>query len=287
MSIQAQEDYQDWVGRTQTVDDEMAPAAARGAAALFGRSDLEVATGRVLPALWHWFYFLPMADQARLSEDGHPERGDFMPPVPLPRRMFAGARARFVRPLVLGRPARRVSEIRSVAMKRGRSGDLAFVTVGHTIHQDGAVCVEEERDIVYREAGGAVPAPERAEPHAVDAGVWEEWVEPDPPMLFRFSALTFNAHRIHYDRPYAMQVEGYPGLVVHGPLTAMLLAELVRQHDRRPLAAFSFRGRAPLFDLSPVRLLGRPGGAKVELEARGGDDRRALTAIAELEGSRS
>jgi 3-methylfumaryl-CoA hydratase len=280
MATDTRERYSDWVGRRRVTEDGMAPWTAQAAAAVFDREDVEPGLGEPLPALWHWFYFLHTAPQHRLSRDGHPERGRFMPPIPLPRRMFAGARARFLRPLVTGRPARRESEILSVTLKSGRSGDLAFVTVAHRIEQGGELCIEEERDIVYRGEGDPVPAPEVVEPEAAPADSWERSVVADPRLLFRFSALTFNAHRIHYDRSYATEVEGYPGLVVHGPLTAMLLAELVRSHDPRPLASFSFRGRAPLFDLAPFRLLGHPGADSVELEARGPDDRPALTASA-------
>lgn len=280
MGTDTQERYSDWVGRRRVVEDGIAPFTARAAASLFDREEPELRVGDPLPGLWHWFYFLPTAPQRRLSRDGHPERGGFMPPIPLPRRMFAGARARFHRPLRIGEPARRTSEILDVALKSGRSGNLAFVTVAHRIEQGGELCVEEERDIVYREEGEAVPAPPVVEPEPAPPGAWEREVRADPLLLFRFSALTFNAHRIHYDRPYATGVEGYPGLVVHGPLTAMLLAELVRAHDPRPLAAFSFRGRRPLFDLAPFRLRGHPEPDGVELEARGPDDRVALTASA-------
>ena len=278
MATDTQERYSDWVGRRTVAEDGIALSTARAAASLFDRVDLELGVGTPLPALWHWFYFLPTAPQSRLSRDGHPERGGFMPPIALPRRVFAGARARFHGPLRIGVPARRQSEILDVTLKSGRSGELAFVTVAHRIEQEGELCIDEERDIVYKEEGDPVPAPTTVEPEPVEAGMWERRVVPDPRLLFRFSALTFNAHRIHYDRPYAVDVEGYPGLVVHGPLTAMLLGELVRSHDPRPATAFSFRGRRPLFDLAPFRLLGRPGQSGVELEARGPDDRAALTA---------
>jgi 3-methylfumaryl-CoA hydratase len=277
------ERYSKWIGRRQTTEDDLSPVVSEGAAALFDRDDLDVASGMPLPPLWHWFHFLPRAPQRRLSEDGHPERGDFMPPVPLPRRMFAGARTRFLHPILIGTPAVREAEIRDVRLKTGRTGRLAFVTVVHRIEQDGRLCIEEERDIVYREAGGQVPAPTPREPRPASEGTWERWVTPDPRLLFRFSALTFNAHRIHYDRPYAVEVEGYPALVVHGPLNAMLLAELVRTNDPRPIRHFSFRGQAPVFDLAPIRLLGHPDGDRVELEVRGPDDRPGLTAEARLE----
>jgi 3-methylfumaryl-CoA hydratase len=280
MGTQTSERYREWVGRTRSTHDEISPASSRAAAALFDRDDLVVEAGRPLPPLWHWFHFLPTAPQRRLSEDGHPERGDFIPPIPLPRRMFAGARASFVRPLRMGAAAVREEEIRSVELKTGRSGKLAFVTVGVRISQGGEVCIEEEQDIVYREAGGRVEAPVPVPPEELGPEVWERTVEADPRMLFRFSALTYNAHRIHYDHPYTTRVEGYPGLVVHGPLTAMLLAELVREHDPRPLAGFDFRGRAPLFETAPFRLIGRSDGERVELEARRIDGRVALTAEA-------
>ena len=280
MGTETQERYRDWIGRRKSVEDDLSPSVSRGAAALFDREDLEVEAGMPLPPLWHWFHFLPTAPQRRLAEDGHPERGDFIPPIPLPRRMFAGARTRFLHPVRIGHPAVRESEIADVQLKEGRSGRLAFVTVIHRIRQDGELCIEEERDIVYREAGGPTPAPEKVEPAPAPPGSWERWVTPDPRLLFRFSALTFNAHRIHYDRPYAVEVEGYPALVVHGPLNAMLLAELARANDPRPMTSFSFRGRAPVFDLAPIRLLGHPAGDTVSLEARGPDDRPALTAEA-------
>ncbi len=221
MATETQERYSDWVGRREAAEDGIALSTARAAASLFDRHDLDLEAGMPLPSLWHWFYFLPAAPQERLSRDGHPERGAFMPPIPLPRRMFAGARARFHRPLQIDRPARRESEILKVALKSGRSGDLAFVTVAHWIVQDGELCIEEERDIVYKAAGQPVAAPPTVEPEPLPAGTLEREVSVDPRLLFRFSALTFNAHRIHYDRPYAMEVEGYPGLVVHeqDPLT--------------------------------------------------------------------
>jgi 3-methylfumaryl-CoA hydratase len=196
--------------------------------------------------------------------------------------MFAGARLTVHRPLVLGVPAVRHGVIRDVQLKSGKSGNLAFVTVGYTISQGNHPCLEEEQDIVYREPGGPVPAPAATPWPEPPSGAWTRVVTPDARLLFRFSALTFNAHRIHYDRPYAQQVEGYPGLVVHGPLTAALLAQVVRQQQPRPIRAFSFRGVAPLFDLAPYRLQGVLDGDTVSLDATGPDARVALTAVATL-----
>jgi 3-methylfumaryl-CoA hydratase len=274
--------FAEWIGRTETVGDFIAPAPAQAAAAMLDDTESRLQDGAALPPLWHWFYFLPKAPASRIGPDGHPQRGGFLPPIPLPRRMFAGARLSFAAPLVIGRPARREGVIRAVSQKTGRSGTLAFVTVGYTIRQDGRVCVEEEQDIVYREPGAPVPAPQPAPLPPAPEGAVSRVIEPDPVLLFRFSALTFNAHRIHYDRPYATGVEGYPGLVVHGPLTAVLLMELVRRNIGRPVRAFSFRGQAPLFDLAPFRISGITGGDTVELEALGPDGKPAMNATAEL-----
>jgi 3-methylfumaryl-CoA hydratase len=272
--------YAEWVGKTEAAEEWIAPTPVRAAAAMLDDTITASGSGSPLPPLWHWFYFLPLAPQAQLGTDGHPRRGGFLPPIDLPRRMFAGARIRFVRPLLVGKPAQRRSLIRDVTEKQGRTGTLAFVTVAHGIDQDGAVCIEEEQDLVYREPGGPLPAPEsRALPPA-PAGSWTRLITPTPTLLFRFSALTFNAHRIHYDRPYATGVEGYPGLVVHGPLTALLLLELARANVPRTVAAFEFRARSPLFDLAPFRLLATPEGQRVHLEAQGPDGQTAMNASA-------
>jgi 3-methylfumaryl-CoA hydratase len=271
-----------WIGNTRCLTSHMSPWPAQAAAATLDAEGLVLEPGSALPPLWQWFYFLATAPQERLGVDGHPERGGFMPPVALPRRMFAGARMRFHRPLSLGREATRTDTIEKVELKTGRSGQLAFVTVRSEFHQDDALCIEEAQDIVYREPGGPIAAPAVREPEAAPEGTWSRRVEADSRLLFRFSALTFNAHRIHYDRRYAHQEEGYPGLVVHGPLTAVLLADLVRRHTARPLTGFRFRGKAPLFDLAPFELRGRLAGDEVALEARGPDGKVALAATAAL-----
>ena len=202
--------------------------------------------------------------------------------VPYPRRMFAGSRLTVHRPLVLGEPATREGVIRDVQLKSGKSGNLAFVTVGYTFVQRGETALEEEQDIVYREPGPPVAAPVASEWPPAQAGAWTRTITPDSRLLFRFSALTFNAHRIHYDRPYARDVEGDPGLSVHGPLTAALLAQLVRSRETRPIRQFTFRGVAPLFDLAPYRLVAMPNGSTVDLEAQAPDGRVALQASATL-----
>lgn len=274
--------YSDWIGRTDEVEDTISLATALAAAATLDDATTRFAAGSPLPPLWHWFHFLPKAPQSQLGADGHPQRGGFMPPIALPRRMFAGARLHFHNPLIIGKPASRRAEIRAIEEKEGKTGKLAFVTVAYSISQAGALCLEEEQDIVYREPGAPVPAPTPAALPEVPQGSWTRTVQPEPTLLFRFSAITFNAHRIHYDRPYATTVEGYPGLVVHGPLTAVLLMELVRHNADRPVKAFSFRGQAPLFDLAPFRLVATAAGDTVHLVAQGPDGKAALSASAEL-----
>ncbi len=275
-------EFLDWIGRTEETEELIALAPVQAAAAMLDDMSTEYTTGSPLPQLWHWFFFLPRVAQSRLGPDGHPERGGFMPPIDLPRRMFAGARTRFLRPLVLGDWAHRQSVIREVSEKAGRTGRLAFVTVWHQISQAGGICIEEEQDIVYRDAGAPVAAPELREGPPPPAGSWSRTITPDPTLLFRFSALTFNAHRIHYDRDYATTGEGYPGLVVQGPLVAVLLMELARAHAPRPMSAFAFRGLAPLFDLAPFRIVGTLDGQRVRLEAHGPDGKTTMTAEAEL-----
>ncbi|MCU0967306.1 MAG: acyl-CoA dehydrogenase [Rubrivivax sp.] len=276
------QDFRTWVGRTETVADPLPFTQAQAAQAMLDDAGAPLADGDALPLPWHWFHFLPRAPQSRLDVDGHPQRGGFLPPIPYPRRMFAGARITVHRPLRIGQAAERQGTIRDVQMKSGKSGSLAFVTVGYRFVQGGELCLEEEQDIVYREPGAPVPAPVATEWPALPGEAWSRTVHPDSRLLFRFSALTFNAHRIHYDRAYATSVEGYPGLVVHGPLTAVLLLRLVQQHTPRPPKAFSFRGVAPLFDLGPVRLVGMPEGDTVTLEAQGPDGRTALSATVTL-----
>ncbi len=251
---------QGWVGKTETLHDDIGAAPVRGLSATLDRDDPAPMVGTALPALWHWLYFLPQARQSELGPDGHPRRGGFLPPVPLPRRMWAGGRLRWLpaNPLRVGDAVQRVSTIASVAHKLGRSGDLLFVTVKHEVHNARGPAVIEEHDIVYRSA--AVPGDPAHAPIAAETGAaWQREITPDDVLLFRYSALTFNGHRIHYDRRYVTEVEGYPGLIVHGPLIATLLLDLLRrQRPDAVVESFDFKLLRPSFDLRPLRLNAQP-----------------------------
>lgn len=247
-----------WIGKTESHVDVVASVPAAALTAVLDRDD-PPQPGDPLPPLWHWLYFLPIARQSELGPDGHPVRGGFLPPVPLPRRMWAGSRLAFHRPIHVGDEMSRVSRIDDVSLKEGRSGSLVFVRVHHEIRSSGdEPAIIEEHDIVYREPPGANEPPGAPEmPPGKFA--WQREIRADPILLFRYSALTFNGHRIHYDRPYATGVEGYPGLVVHGPLIATLLVDLLRRHlPAAELAEFSFRAVRPLYDIAPFLIYGQP-----------------------------
>jgi len=209
-------DVTQWIGRQDKVEDVIDPRPARYLAATLGRK-VPLEDGDALPPLWHWAYFVDARPPSELGRDGHPARGGFLPPVALPRRMWAGGRFTFARPLRIGKPARKVSTIANVVEKQGRSGALCFVTVRHEVSQADAVCFVEEHDIVYRE-DPAADAPVAAPAMAPETAEWSEDVTPSPVLLYRYSAATFNGHRIHYDPEYARQVEGYEGFApIAGP----------------------------------------------------------------------
>ena len=260
----------DWVGRTRSASDLIAPFQAAGMAATLDR-DRAPEEGEALPPGWHWLFFADLPRRSALGPDGHERRGDFLPPVPLPRRMWAGNRLAFRRPLRVGERARRDSEIVSVSEKQGRRGPLAFVTVRHVYSgEDGATALEEWHDIVYRAPApqaGPDGAPARA-PAPETQAVWRREIVPDETMLFRYSALTFNGHRIHYDRPYVTGEEGYAGLIVHGPLTATLLLDLVaREAPDTALSGVRFRARRPVFAGRPLVLEAAPSADGVSARA--------------------
>ncbi|MGU7784370.1 acyl-CoA dehydrogenase [Burkholderia sp. PU8-34] len=232
----------------------LTPAAALAAVL---DHDTRPRAGDALPPLWHWLYFWSVARQSELGADGHPRTGGFLPDLGLPRRMAAGGRLRFAAPLAIGAPATRMSRILSVERKAGRSGRLAFVTVQHCVESDGVLCIEEEQDIVYREpAEPGAPLPQPVP--APDGAQWVREIEPSETLLYRYSALTFNGHRIHYDRRYAQEVEAYPDLVVHGPLIATLLLDLVaRSLPGAVVRDYTYKAVRPTFLGHPFTLCGR------------------------------
>ncbi|MNV49242.1 hypothetical protein D3C71_1411900 [compost metagenome] len=272
--------YDEWVGReevrTQRIDAEVVRAMA-------ATLDLERAPGEgePLPPGWQWLFFNPAARRSGLGADGHPRRGGFLPPIELPRRMWAGSRIRYLADVPVQSEATRRSRILKVENKVGKRGSLWFVTVEHSIASDGRMCSVEEQDIVYRDAPPPGAPATKPEPYDAPAA-WGQDVQPDTTLLFRYSALTFNGHRIHYDQAYARDEEGYPDLVVHGPLTATLLQQLaMAQGQGRALAGFDFRGVSPLFVGRAFRIEGRQeSDGTLALWARGPDGELAMSATA-------
>jgi len=247
-----------WIGSTESRSERIAAFSSNALAATLNRDDTTYKDGSVLPHLWHWLHFLSITPLTKTGPDGHAVRGNFLPPVLLPRRMWAGGRFRFHAPLHINAVLRKVSTVSSVTHKTGRSGDLVFVTVLHEIFDKNIKCLDEEHDIVYRAAArpdDTVPTPSTA---PIDSAFSRD-IDPDPVLLFRYSALTFNSHRIHYDQPYVMDTEGYPGLVVHGPLIATLLMDLLREKmPNAQVTGFSFRNLSPLFDTDIFSIHGQP-----------------------------
>ena len=251
---------QQWIGKEQQQADLVTLFPMGALAATLNRNDVEFSTGSTLPPLWHWLYFLSPARQSSLAADGHLEKGGFLPPVPLPRRMWAGSRLIFNHPVRAGQMVSRLSTIESIAVKKGRSGQLVFVRVRHEISNNAGMAMVELQDIVYRNKPGesertqklpdGIPAPKQA--------AFSRIIIADPVLMFRYSALTFNGHRIHYDRDYAAVVEGYPGLIVHGPLLATMLIELM-QDELAPsvLKIFEFKSMRPVFDINSFTLCAR------------------------------
>ncbi|MES2945224.1 MAG: MaoC family dehydratase N-terminal domain-containing protein [Pseudomonadota bacterium] len=272
-----------WIGRTETLEDQVTAAPLRALTATLDRDDAPTGPAGTLPPCWHWLYFLPTHRQSEIGSDGHLLRGGFLPPVPLPRRMWAGSSISFHAPLHVGQTLRRSSRISDVQIKDGRTGPLVFVRVHHEIEGDGRLAVVDEHDIVYRD----LPAPDEpaaAPLAAAGEGHWSRRIVPDDVLLFRYSALTFNGHRIHYDRKYVTHVEGYPGLIVHGPLIATLLLDLLRrQLPDACVKTFVFRALKPLFDTAPFLVCGRQDDVEtVKLWACTEDGQLAMDATATL-----
>jgi 3-methylfumaryl-CoA hydratase len=275
--------WQEWVGREEHHADRITAAPLRALAATLDRDDPLPVDGDPIPPLAHWLYFLPVALARDIGPDGHPRRGGFLPPVELPRRMWAGGRLQFVHPLRVGEVITRNSRIADIKVKSGRSGALVFVTVRHVIANERGIALTEEHDIVYRDLPPS-DAPGTAPTSAPSDQAFSREIVPDPVLLFRYSALTFNGHRIHYDRSYVTEVEGYPGLIVHGPLIATLLLDLLRrQFPAAQVTRFGFRAVGPVFDIHSFTVCGRPDGAKrFRLWARDHAGLLAMSADAEI-----
>lgn len=276
-----------WIGRTQEVVDRIDPWRP---AALHATLDLDgdpPAPGDAVPPGWHWLYFHEAVAGRNLGEDGHAALGDFLPPVPLPQRMWAGGRLAFHAPLPIGVEARRRSTVAGVTLKQGSQGPLVFVSVVHEIAADDTLALTEVQEIVYRNASAAAPGrePRSARPRAASPALWQRGLRPDAALLFRYSALTFNSHRIHYDADYC-RAAGYPAPVVHGPLIATLLLDLVRRSlPSASVASFEFRARSPLFcgeDLVLQGSLGDESSGEVVLNADGPEQRWLMSACARL-----
>jgi 3-methylfumaryl-CoA hydratase len=251
------DDLRQWIGRAEEREKVLAPAPIEGLAALLDYPAPPWPAGQA-PPLGHWLAFLPSAPQAHLGEDGHARLGGFLPPIPLPRRMWAGSRVEFLRPLSLMTPLCQTTTIDDVALKSGGSGALVRLTLRHEVFEGAELAVREHQDLIYRLAAGQARAAAADPPPPSPTSDYQRIVSPDPTLLFRFSALTYNAHRIHYDRAFARDVEGYPGLVVHGPLQAMLLLDLYRRHHpSAQIARFGCRAQRPLFEGAPFTLKGR------------------------------
>ena len=284
MDQQTLDHLRTWVGRREDVDDLIAPSKVAALAATLDRDDAPPLVGDALPPPWHWALCVTAARQSAIGADGHPARGGFLPPVPLPRRMWAGGRLTFPQPLRVGEAVQRRSQVMSVEHKRGRSGELVFVLVRHEFHCAAGLAITEEHDIVYRDLPSAVsPAPSFTA--APKESTWQRQIVPDDVLLFRYSALTFNGHRIHYDRRYVTEVEGYPGLIVHGPLIATLMLDLLRRNlPDAPIVAFEFKAVKPVFDIAPFTIHGQPDadGKTIRLWARDADGWLVMSSIATM-----
>ena len=268
-----------WIGKTESTSDMLQQGSVNLMEMTLDRAPV-LREGDVLPPLWHWLYFLQSAQLSALGRDGHPARGGFLPPVALPRRMWAGSRFGFNHALSIGAQAQKQSRITDVALKTGSTGALCFVTVRHEVGTADSAAFWEEHDIVYRE-DPTPDAPRRETPLVGTDWQHSETIHPSEVMLFRYSALTFNGHRIHYDRDYARDVEGHAGLVVHGPLIATLLIDLAqRVAGGAPPRSFEFRAASPLFDGAPFTLHANRDGGTVTLAAANPQGRLAMQATA-------
>jgi 3-methylfumaryl-CoA hydratase len=276
------DELKEWIGRTESDIDYVTVPAVHRLSATLDRDDPQPKIGDPLPVGWHSILFPRVVRQSQIGPDGHPRRGDFLPPVPLPRRMFAGKRTTFFAPLEVGDEARRDSVIKDITVKQGRSGQMVFVTVKTDITSPRGLAISEEQDIVYRGEPDPKAPPPPPQP-APGRTVWSRVVTPDPVLLFRYSALTFNGHRIHYDHPYVTRTEGYPDLVMNGGLTTLLVFELARTHASTALTYLASRNVRPLFVNRPFTVCGEPSPDNKTAKLWVADEDGALALTAEAE----
>jgi 3-methylfumaryl-CoA hydratase len=253
------ERMKDWIGRKEVVEDHVTVYQIQGLRCIMDDGRVPV-RGEDVGPMDHWCFFYPKVPASEVGPDGHFKRGGFLPPVPLPRRMFGGCRTTYHQPMRVGEDIRMEKTIKDVVVKQGRSGTLLICTILHEMSGEKGLCITEEHDVVYREDAPAdAPTPGGRTNPAPSDHAWIREITPDPVMLFRYSAVSFVGHRIHYDRKYTMEVEGYPGLVVHGPLTAHLMLNLgLDNNPGRKLTGYTFQARAPLFDTAPFKVAGKP-----------------------------
>ncbi|MGE8540607.1 hypothetical protein [Acinetobacter sp. ANC 3813] len=250
------ENFDAWIGKKEVLTDYTHPRSVSMMQALLNQPDIK---NNKLPHLYQWFYFLPIVNGENLAEDGHPQKGAFLPPIPYPKRMWAGSRIEFIAPVLLNQNIRRESEIINIQFKAGKSGNMYFVTVKHSIYADHSPAIIEEQDIVYRDVSNQPSISQPLTPilHDEKPFSYKKSFPVNTVTLFRYSALTFNGHKIHYDRPYAMEAEGYPGLVVHGPLLATLLLHSFQQETpNKKVSRFEFRAVNPVFDFNDFFICG-------------------------------
>jgi 3-methylfumaryl-CoA hydratase len=276
------ESLKQWIGRTETAIDYVTVPAVNRLSATLDREDPFPKMGDPLPVGWHAILFPRIVRHSQIGPDGHPQRGDFLPPVPLPRRMFAGKRTTFIAPLLVGDEVRRESQIQNVTIKDGRSGRMVFVTVKTDIRSPRGVAITEEQDIVYRGEPDKNAPQQPAQP-APGKAVWQHQVTPDPVMLFRYSALTFNGHRIHYDKPYVTGTEGYPDLIMNGGLTTLLTYELARTHGTTPIKFMSSRNVRALFVNRTITFCGEPSADNRTAKLWAQDNSGAVALVADAE----
>ena len=267
-----------WIGNQESIEQTISAEPLHRMAATLDQAPKHIVDGAVVPALWHWAYFLKPTRASELGRDGHAALGEFMPPVPLPRRMWAGGELKFNEPLRVGELARRESTVRDIKVKQGRTGTLCFIEVEHCFLVGGELRFSEIHNIVYRD----IKRPEESTvlpPEAPDDAQWTREVVPDSTLLFRYSAVTFNGHKIHYDIDYCRDEEGYPGLVFHGPLTATMLLELaLAKNPKLSLEGYEFRAYSPLFDNAPFTLNGKNEGKKAIMWATNPNNGLAMKA---------